>query len=95
MLQGSVNRQSGEFNVAGANYFVSLLRFGALKRQEKNYEAPQEAKMKAATATMGATSDGVRSGERDQERAGTEPGSEILATCSAIGSVESGCISAE
>jgi len=30
-----------------------------------------------------------------QDRAGTDPGSEILATCSAIGSVDSGCISAE
>jgi len=31
----------------------------------------------------------------NQERAGTDPGSEILATCSAIGSVDRGCVSAE
>jgi hypothetical protein len=32
---------------------------------------------------------------RRYDRAGTAPGSEILATCSAIGSVDNGCISAE
>jgi len=37
VLQGSVNRHLGEFNVVAAIIFVSLLRLGALKRQERNY----------------------------------------------------------
>jgi hypothetical protein len=37
VLQGSVNRHLGEFNVAGAIIFVSLLRLGVSKRQERNY----------------------------------------------------------
>lgn len=95
MLQGSVNRQSDEFNVAGVNYFVSLFRLAALKRQESNYEAPQEAKMTGVAAHRGRDIRRTMVRVQDQERAGTEPGSEILATCSAIGSVESGCIWAE
>jgi hypothetical protein len=43
VLQGSVNRQLGEFNVAGGNYFEFKLRFSVAARQEWNFALAKHA----------------------------------------------------